>query len=223
MTHLRMAMAPASIALLFTLVLFTRSTSAAMAIPDPQADDMLAPVRAPRVMVLAGGCFWGMEDVFEHVRGVIDVVSGYAGGAAGTARYETVETGATGHAESVQITYDASRITYGQLLKVYFSVAHDPTQTNGQWPDLGPQYRSVIFYMNDRQEQIAKAYIEQLAAARVYRKPIATEVKPLPAFYMAEAYHQHFARLHPHHRYIVQIDEPKMDAFRKVLPALYVK
>jgi len=222
MKHGRTAMTSALIAVLVTFVMFTRATSAAATIPDPQTDDMRASAKGQRVMVLAGGCFWGMEEVFEHVRGVTDVVSGYAGGAAAAARYEMVETGTTGHAESVRITYDPSRITYGQLLKVYFSVAHDPTQKNAQWPDSGPQYRSVIFYMNDRQQQIAKAYIAQLDSAHVYRRPIVTEVTPLPAFYMAEAYHQDFARLHPDHRYITQIDRPKMDAFKTLLPALYV-
>ena len=156
--------------------------------PVPALDDSLSASKELRTVVLAGGCFWGMEEVFQHVRGVTGVVSGYAGGSARNAKYDLVSTGTTGHAESVKVTYDASAVTFGRLLQIYFSVAHDPTQRDGQGPDLGPQYRSSIFFSNERQQQIASAYIKQLGAAKVYRAPLTTEVVALEGFFPAEAY-----------------------------------
>lgn len=170
--------------------------------------------------VLAGGCFWGMEAVFESLRGVKNVVSGFAGGAAATAHYEMVSTGMTGHAESVQITFDPKQISYGELLKVFFSVAHDPTQLNRQGPDDGTQYRSVIFYTNPQEEQLAKAYVRELTDAKVFPRPIVTQIVPLKAFYPAEAYHQHFVQRHPDYPYVVYEDKPKLEALRRMYPAL---
>jgi peptide-methionine (S)-S-oxide reductase len=192
-------------------------------LPDPATDDPLSPAKGTSTLVLAGGCFWGMEEVFQHVRGVTSVVSGYAGGSARTASYEMVSTGTSGHAESVKIEYDASKISYGQLLKVFFWVAHDPTQKNAQWPDTGPQYRSAIFYQGERQKELAKAYIAQLQNARLFPAAIATEVVPLTRFYDAEDYHQDYAVKHPQDRYIVQIDLPKLEDLRRQLPQLYVR
>ncbi len=174
-------------------------------------------------MCLAGGCFWGMQLVFEHVKGVVSVTAGYSGGSAGTAQYETVSTGETGHAESVKIIYDPSKITFGTLLKVFFSVAHDPTELNYQGPDEGTQYRSAIFYTEDDQKRIAGAYISQLDAAKIFRHKIVTELTPLIAFYPAEAYHQDYAVHNPNSPYIVFNDLPKLDHLRKELPDLYVK
>jgi peptide-methionine (S)-S-oxide reductase len=170
--------------------------------------------------VLAGGCFWGVEAVFEHLKGVDNVVAGFAGGDRSTAHYEEVSTGTTGHAESVQITYDPAKITYGQILKVYFSVAHDPTELNRQGPDSGTQYRSSIFYANDDQKRIAEAYIHQLNEAHVFRSTIATQVVPLKGFYAAEAYHQHYADLHPDNPYISTYDLPKVADLKKQYPQM---
>ena len=172
--------------------------------------------------MLAGGCFWGVEAVFEHVKGVTQVVSGYSGGTKETADYRKVSSGATGHAESVQISYDPSRITYGQLLKIYFSVAHNPTELNRQGPDSGPQYRSAIFYANDEQKRVASAYIAQLEAAKVFRRPVVTQVVPLKAFYPAEAYHQDYVVHHPYEPYIVINDLPKIANLQRQFPDLYV-
>jgi peptide-methionine (S)-S-oxide reductase len=198
------------------------ATSGATALPDPSVDASPSLGRGPQTAVLAGGCFWGVEGVFQHVKGVIDVSSGYSGGQAATANYETVSTGRTGHAESVKITYDPSRVSYGQLLKVYFSVAHDPTELNRQGPDEGTQYRSAIFYANDEQARIARAYIEQLQRAHAFRQPIVTQVVALKAFYPAEAYHQDYLAHHPYDRYIVINDLPKIASLRQELPSLYV-
>ena len=170
--------------------------------------------------VLAGGCFWGVEGVFERLKGVSNVVSGFAGGNAATAHYEMVSTGETGHAESVEITFDPARISYEQLLKVFFSVAHDPTEVNRQGPDTGTQYRSAIFYTSEEQKREAEAYIRQLEAAKVYRHPIATQVVPLKGFYAAEAYHQHFLDRNPTYPYIVYNDLPKIEQLRKQFPEL---
>jgi peptide-methionine (S)-S-oxide reductase len=170
--------------------------------------------------VLAGGCFWGVDAVFKHVKGVKSVVAGYSGGSAATAKYEVVSAGGTGHAESVKITYDPSKISYADLLRIFFSVAHDPTELNRQGPDSGTQYRSVIFYSNEDQKQIALAYIEQLDKARVFRKPIVTQVVPFQAFYPAEAYHQNFLALHPDNPYIVNNDLPKLRKLQKQFPTL---
>jgi peptide-methionine (S)-S-oxide reductase len=171
--------------------------------------------------VLAGGCFWGVDAVFKHVRGVSNVVSGYAGGSAATAQYEVVSTGTTGHAEAVQITYDPAQISYGQLLRVFFSVAHDPTELNRQGPDTGTQYRSAIFYATKEQQHTALAYIEQLNTAKVFPAPIVTQVVPLQGFYPAEEYHQNFLARHPTYPYIVFNDLPKLRALQKQFPVAY--
>ena len=171
--------------------------------------------------VFSGGCFWGVDAVFKHVKGVTKVVSGYAGGAANTAQYETVSTGTTGHAESVQVTYDPSKVSYDDLLKVFFFVAHDPTELNRQGPDSGTQYRSSIFYENDTQKKMAVDYIAQLDQKRAFSKPIVTKVVPFTGFYPAEAYHQNYLELHPDQPYIVFNDLPKLDQFQKDLPGLY--
>ena len=172
--------------------------------------------------VLSGGCFWGVQAVFQHVKGVTHVTSGYSGGSADTAQYETVSTGTTGHAESVEITYDPAQVTYGQLLKVYFAVAHDPTELNYQTPDEGTQYRSSIFYGNAEQQRVANDYIAQLTAAKAFARPIVTQVVPIKAFYPAEGYHQNYATLHPDSPYIARFDLPKVANLRKELPELYV-
>jgi peptide-methionine (S)-S-oxide reductase len=221
LNQIRACFAAALLALLIPLGACA-TTSAKTLLPDPAVDDSLSMVRGQGAVVLAGGCFWGMQEVFQHVRGVIAVTAGYAGGSAQTATYEMVETSTTGHAESVKITYDPSRISYGQILKVFFSVAHDPTQLNAQWPDVGPQYRSVIFYANDRQQQVAQAYVSQLLATRLFRGAIVTELVPLTAFYPAEAYHQNYAARHALDPYIVTVDRPKLIDLRKQHPGLYV-
>lgn len=192
----------------------------AFTIPAP-AVDAPAQTDGTQVAVLAGGCFWGLETVFEHVKGVKDVVSGYSGGARNTASYGQVSDGDTGHAESVRITYDPQKVSYGQLLKVYFSVAHNPTELDRQGPDHGPQYRSEIFYNSPQQQNVATAYIKQLTQAKVYPAPIVTQVQPLEAFYPAENYHQNYASLHPNNPYIVYNDAPKVTHFKQMLPALY--
>jgi peptide-methionine (S)-S-oxide reductase len=192
-------------------------------IPPAAVDAELAAPGAPsRTAVVAGGCFWGIQAVYQHVRGVNKVISGYAGGSASTARYEVVGSGRTGHAESVQITYDPARVTYGQLLRVFFSVAHDPTTLNRQGPDDGTQYRSAVFFQDADQERIARAYIAQLDEAHVFRDPIVTDVTKLPGFYAAEDYHQNYATLHPHDPYIVVNDAPKVANLRTLFPELYV-
>lgn len=189
----------------------------AVAIPAPSAD--VAKAKAPQVAVLAGGCFWGMEAVFQSVKGVQSVTSGYAGGARGTATYDQVSTERTGHAEAIRIVYDPHKVSYGTLLRVYFSVAHDPTQLNGQYPDSGPSYRSAIFPQNDDQRRVAAAYIAQLTRVRAYAKPIVTKLET-GSFYPAEAYHQDFFLRNPTHPYIVRWDKPKVTAFRNAFPQL---
>ncbi len=190
-------------------------------LPDPAVDVPLAKTSGQQTAVLAGGCFWGIQLVYQHVKGVSSATSGYSGGSANNADYKLVSTGATGHAESVKITYDPSQISYGQLLKIYFSVAHDPTQLNRQGPDVGTQYRSAIFYTDAEQQRIAQAYINQLQSAKVYSQPIATKVIPLSAFYPAEKYHQDYATLHPNSPYIMINDLPKLANFKVTFPALY--
>lgn len=214
-----------SVMLLVGAALAACSSSAASAgsIPDPALDAPLASSKGEQTAVLAGGCFWGVEAVFEHVKGVSDVRSGYSGGSSETAQYEKVGTGETGHAESVKITYDPAQISYGQLLKVFFSVAHDPTELNRQGPDTGTQYRSAIFYANDEQKRIAQAYIEQLNHAKVFERPIVTEVAALKSFNEAEAYHQNYLVNHPDEPYIVINDMPKVENLKKQLPSLYKK
>lgn len=171
--------------------------------------------------VFAGGCFWGVEAVFRHTKGVVSAVSGYAGGDAKTAEYETVSTGRTGHAESVQVTYDPSQVSYGELLRVFFSVAHDPTQLNRQGPDWGTQYRSAIFYGSDDQKRVAQAYVAQLTKAKAFSDPIVTQIVPLPAFYPAEAYHQNYLALHRTQPYIVMNDLPKLYELKEQFPDYY--
>jgi peptide-methionine (S)-S-oxide reductase len=194
------------------------AVSASPAFPDPPKEDP-APA-AQKVAVLAGGCFWGMEGVFERLKGVSDVVSGYSGGEADAAHYEMVATGTTGHAESVQITYDPSVISYGTLLKVFFSIAHDPTELNFQGPDHGTQYRSVIFYADAAQKKEAEDYIKLLDTARVFGAPIVTQVVPLKAFYPAEDYHQNFMDNNPDYPYIVFWDRPKVVNLQGAYPEL---
>lgn len=177
--------------------------------------------RAEQTAVFAGGCFWGVDAVFKHVKGVSEVVSGYAGGTAATARYELVGNSDTGHAEAVRVRFDPSQVSYQQLLQVFFSVAHDPTELNRQGPDVGSQYRSAIFYVSAEQRKAAQSYIQQLTAARAYSAPIVTQVVPLPEFYPAEAYHQNYLALHPYELYIVINDLPKLRQLRKKFPALY--
>jgi peptide-methionine (S)-S-oxide reductase len=191
------------------------------AVPGPAADEARAAAPAKETAVVAGGCFWGIQAVFQHVKGVVSATSGYSGGTAKNPDYETVSSGETGHAESVQIVYDPSQVTYGELLRVFFSVALDPTEVNRQGPDEGTQYRSVIFYGNDEQKHIAEAYITQLNSAKVFRKSIATQVVPLKAFYEAEGYHQNYATLHPDNPYIVYNDAPKVANLRREFPELY--
>ena len=192
-------------------------------IPDPAVDTPLAAKKGKQTAVLAGGCFWGVQEVFEHVKGVKDVISGYSGGSVASPSYEQVSTGRTDHAESVKITFDPAKISYGQLLKVFFSVVHDPTQLNRQGPDTGSQYRSVIFYVNDEQKHIAEAYIAQLEQARSFRGPIVTQVVPMTKFYDAELYHQNYARFHPEDSYIARNDAPKVERLREQFPDLYKK
>jgi peptide-methionine (S)-S-oxide reductase len=198
------------------------SSQAHRTFPNPAVDAPPATAHSKQTAVVAGGCFWGIQAVFQHVKGVLQATSGYSGGSQATAEYEEVSTGTTGHAESVEITYDPAQISYGQLLKIFFSVAHDPTELNRQGPDVGSQYRSVIFYNSDEQKRIAEAYITQLGRAKVFSSPIVTQVVPLKAFYPAEAYHQNFAALHPNDPYIVYNDAPKVAHLQREYPQLYV-
>ena len=194
----------------------------AASIPSPVVDAALATTaKTQQTAVIAGGCFWGIQAVFQHVKGVISATSGYSGGAANTAEYELVSNGDTGHAESVKITYDPSQITYGQLLRVFFSVAHDPTELNRQGPDTGTQYRSSIFYASEEQKRIAEAYIAQLEKAKIFPRPIVTQVVALKTFYPAEDYHQDYAVHHPNNPYIVFNDAPKVANLRHQFPDLY--
>src|ERR1700688_4713181 len=189
--------------------------------PKPTIDAPLANSSKPQSAVFAGGCFWGVQAVFEHVKGVNSATSGYSGGRVKSPSYEVVSMGVTGHAESVQVTYDPSQITYGQLLMIYFSVAHDPTQLNRQGPDTGSQYRSAIFYASDEQKRIVEDYIAQLNSAAVYSRPIVTRAVPFEAFYPAEDYHQDYLRKNPGNPYIVFNDLPKLKRLQKEFPALY--
>jgi peptide-methionine (S)-S-oxide reductase len=192
----------------------------AVVIPAPALDDARA-AGPLQTAVLAGGCFWGVQGVYEHVRGVKQVLSGYSGGSKATAEYEVVSRGRTGHAESVQIRFDPKEISYGEILRIYFSVVHDPTQLDQQGPDSGPQYRSNIFYASSAQRKIAQAYIVQLDQAKVFERPIVTRVDPLKAFYPAEEYHQDFLQHNPNHPYIVINDLPKIDNLRKIFPTYF--
>ena len=191
-------------------------------VPAASVDASVAQTSSRQKAVLAGGCFWGTQAVFERVKGVVATTTGYAGGSASTATYDQVTTERTGHAESVEVVYDPSKITYGQLLRIFFSVAHDPTEVNRQGPDVGTSYRSAIFYENDEQKRIATAYIAQLNAAKVFPKPIATEVVPLKGFYRAEDYHQDYALNNPDNPYILVCDRPKIEALKKEFPEYFV-
>jgi len=198
------------------------ATAATGPVPAPKVDAALAATPGRATMVIAGGCFWGIQQVYQHVKGVIRATSGYSGGTPDTAHYEIVSTDTTGHAEAVEIVYDPSIVTYGQLLQVFFSVAHDPTELDRQGPDVGTQYRSVIFFANPEQQKIAKAYIAQLDQAKIFNRKIVTDVTPLRGFFPAEDYHQDYATLHPNEPYIAFNDAPKLTALQKTLPELYV-
>jgi len=199
------------------------SSSAVVTIPNPKVDIALTSTSGEETAVVAGGCFWGIQAVFEHLKGVIRATSGYSGGAANTAQYEKVCSGRTGHAEAVEVVFDPSKISYGQVLKVFFSVAHDPTELNRQGPDVGTQYRSAIFYVSEDQKRIGEAYVKQLDEAKVFGRPIATQIVPLDVFYPAEEYHQGYADQHPENMYIVINDLPKVANLKKQYPALFVE
>jgi peptide-methionine (S)-S-oxide reductase len=205
----RLLMAPAALA------------EAATVLPGPAVDQLAAEASGLQTAVLAGGCFWGVQAVFQHTKGVTKAVSGYAGGTKESANYEAVSSGRTGHAESVEVTFDPRVISYGTILQIYFSVAHDPTELNRQGPDEGPQYRSEIFAKDETQKKIAAAYIAQLDHAGAFRQPIATKVGALAAFYPAEAYHQDYATLHPSNLYIVYNDLPKIENLKRLFPDRY--
>ena len=213
MMMLRLSLLPACAALLLS---FAAGAVRAADFPDPAFDVKAA--SGPQTAVLAGGCFWCTEAVFGMIEGVEDVISGYAGGTKETAKYDIVSTGRTGHAEAVLITHDPKRMSYGQLLKIFFSVAHDPTTLNRQGPDVGPQYRSAIFYTNDEQKRVAEAYIKQLNDAKVFPSPIVTQVAPLEKFYTAEGYHQNFAERNRSNPYIVNVSDPKVEKLKKLYP-----
>jgi peptide-methionine (S)-S-oxide reductase len=212
-------------ALCVVLVLFAAfrhgSASAATALPDPAVDESLSAEKGQATLVVAGGCFWGVQAVFQHVKGVTSATSGYSGGTVKNPDYEEVSSGSTGHAESVQVIYDPSQITLGQLLKVFFSVAHDPTELNRQGPDSGTQYRSAIFFSTPVQQRIAQAYIQQLDQAKVFSHPIVTQIVPFKAFYRAEDYHQNYATNHPDSPYIATFDLPKVKHLQQQFPGLY--
>jgi peptide-methionine (S)-S-oxide reductase len=197
------------------------SAAATAPIPPAASDTALAQSKGKQTAVFAGGCFWGTQSVFERVKGVVSTTAGYSGGTAFTATYDQVSQENTGHAESVKVVFDPSQITYGELLRIFFSVAHDPTQLNRQGPDVGPSYRSVIFYTSDEQQKISKAYIAQLDAAKVFPKPIVTQVVPLKAFYDAESYHQDYALHNPNNPYIMVCDRPKIAALKEQFPELF--
>lgn len=196
---------------------------AAAAVPAPAVDETKPAAHGKEKAVVAGGCFWGIQAVFQHVKGVQTATSGYSGGSAKHPDYEAVSSGRTGHAESVEIVYDPAKVTYGELLQVFFSVALDPTELNRQGPDEGTQYRSIIFYTSDEQKRIAEAYIAQLDQAKVFSRPIVTQVVPFDVFYEAEAYHQNYATQHPDNPYIVYNDAPKVANLKKEFPELYAK
>jgi peptide-methionine (S)-S-oxide reductase len=203
-------------------VLAVAIVHAASPIPPATTDVPLTNKPGKQVAVFAGGCFWGVQSVFQRVKGVQQTVAGYSGGSANTATYQQVVTETTGHAESVEVTYDPSLITYGQLLRVYFSVAHDPTQLNRQGPDVGTSYRSAIFYTNEEQRRLASAYIAQLNEGKVFHGPIVTQVTPLKAFYRAEDYHQDYAYHNPDNPYIQVCDRPKIEALKQQFPELFI-
>jgi peptide-methionine (S)-S-oxide reductase len=199
----------------------SRAAEEAVIIPAPAID--VKEASGIQTAVLAGGCFWGVQGVFQHTAGVLNAVSGYSGGTKESADYNLVSSGRTAHAEAVEIKYDPKKISYGKILQIFFSVVHDPTQLNRQGPDSGPQYRSAIFTGNDEQKKVAEAYIAQLNAAKVYKKPIVTKLGPLEAFYAAEAYHQDYLTLHPNQPYIVFNDIPKVEALKKIFADSYIE
>jgi peptide-methionine (S)-S-oxide reductase len=199
----------------------SRAAEEAVIIPPPATD--VTPASDIQTAVIAGGCFWGVQGVFQHTAGVVNAVSGYAGGSKDTADYNMVSMGTTGHAESVEIKYDPKKISYGKILQIFFSVVHDPTQLNRQGPDTGTQYRSAIFTTSDEQKKVAEAYIAQLNAAKVYKKPIVTKIGPLEAFYAAEAYHQDYLTLHPNQPYIAFNDIPKVENLKKIFADNYIE
>jgi peptide-methionine (S)-S-oxide reductase len=222
MSKSRFSLLVASLLLLtFAGIFASAGERSAVVLPNPTVDESMSAKSGQATAVFAGGCFWGVQAVFQHVKGVVSATSGYSGGPSIAAEYEVVSTGTTGHAESVKVVYDPAKITYGQLLKVFFSVAHDPTELNRQGPDQGTQYRSVIFYSSDQQKRIAQAYIAQLDQAKVFPHAIVTQVVPLKAFYPAEAYHQNYATLHPDNPYIKYNDLPKVAHLQQQFPNLY--
>jgi len=204
----------------FAAAIISASAESARQVPAPTADETPAAV-STRTAVLAGGCFWGVQGVFQHVEGVTSAVSGYAGGEQATAEYEKVSRGGTRHAEAVRVTYDPRKVSFGKLLQIYFSVAHDPTQLNRQGPDVGPQYRSTIFVQDDEQARLAQAYIDQLDGAKSFARKIVTTLERGKAFYPAEAYHQDYMTLHPNQPYIAIHDLPKVDNLKRIFPAAY--
>jgi len=220
-SRLSLCAAAGALAIAAIVVAPSHAAEDAVVIPAPVVD--VTSSDGMQTAVVAGGCFWGVQGVFQHTAGVVNAVSGYAGGNKSTADYPTVSTGSTGHAESVQITYNPKVITYGKLLQIFFSVAHDPTQLNRQGPDSGTQYRSAIFTTNDEQKKVANAYIAQLNDAKVFPKPIVTKVGPLEGFYPAEAYHQDYLTLHPSQPYIAYNDIPKVENLKKIFAANYIE
>ncbi len=205
----------------FALSADMTAAAANRTVPNPVVDIPKVKTKGTQTAVLAGGCFWGVEAVFEHLKGVTDVVSGYAGGNSETANYDRVSSGQTGHAEAVKISYDPSQISYGQLLKVYFAVAHDPTQLNRQGPDRGTQYRSAIFFVSDQQKKVAQAYVDQLNKVGTFSQPVVTQIVPFKTFYPAEQYHQDFIVHNPNYPYVVVHDLPKLKQLQKQFPELY--
>ena len=217
----RCAAAIGALAIAAFAVAPSRAAEEAVIIPAPAADAQ--PASGLQTAVIAGGCFWGVQGVFQHTAGVVNAVSGYAGGSKATADYNMVSMGTTGHAESVEIRYDPKKISYGKILQIFFSVAHDPTQLNRQGPDSGTQYRSAIFTTSDEQKKVAEAYIAQLNAAKVYKKPIVTKIGALEAFFPAEAYHQDYLTLHPNQPYIAFNDIPKVENLKKIFADSYIE
>ena len=215
------AAAIAALAIAAFAIAPSRAAEEAVIIPTPTVDARDAD--GVQTAVLAGGCFWGVQGVFQHTAGVVNAVSGYSGGSKDTADYNMVSSGRTGHAEAVEIKYDPKKISYGKILQIFFSVVHDPTQLNRQGPDTGTQYRSAIFTANDEQKKVAEAYIAQLNAAKVYRKPIVTRIDKLEAFYAAEAYHQDYLTLHPNQPYIAFNDIPKVENLKKIFADNYIE
>ncbi len=223
-TAKRLPIAAAVLILTGIAVAFTwpaRTAERATALPAPSMDTPATATETTETAVLAGGCFWGVQAVFQHVKGVSHVLSGYAGGTKDTAQYEVVSSGTTGHAESVQVKFDPREISYGRILQIYFSVAHDPTELNRQGPDTGTQYRSAIFFANDKQQKVAQAYIAQLDKAHVFGSPIVTKLTQFTAFYPAEAYHQDYATRHPDNPYIYYNDLPKVENLKRLFPQVY--